>query len=124
MYTDKPEILFESRTGKIPLKRFVMWFLCNTVIWFVGILWLLQGNEQAGNLCAFFVVVQFALSLFTFSKDVVKQLQEKGPSVNIYFNLFIDFAWAGFLAWFGHFWLAGMYLIGGKFMFDAYRQDI
>jgi len=107
----------------VSVKRLVMWFLGNIVIWILAYFWLANGNEYAENYSMFIVWIHFLCSLAVFSKETRKKLQDKGPSVNMNFNLVVDCIYGFVLATFGFYLLAGLYIVGSKFQNEAYTMD-
>ncbi len=106
-----------------PVKRLVRWLrwaVFNLAIFIPAYYWLAKGNELAGNYTVFMVYLHFVCSLVVFHKETVEKLKDKGCSVHPLFNLFIDFCFGLVLATLGHWWLAIVYILGGKFQQEIY----
>ena len=110
----------ETAPHKVDIKRLVMWFLGNIVIWIPAYYWLVEQNVYATNYCIFVVWVHFFCSLVVFSKKTCRDLQKKGPSVNMKFNLGIDCICGLILATFGFYLFACLYIVGSMFQTEVY----
>lgn len=113
----------ETAPHKVDVKRLVMWFLGNIVIWIPAYYWLIEQNVYATNYCIFVVWIHFLCSLAVFDKKVCKELQKEGPSVNVKFNLGIDCVCGLILATFGFYFYAALYIVGSMFQAGAYHCD-
>lgn len=97
-----------------PVARWSVW-LTTTVITFVCLYaWKVRGIDPAGNLFLFwmwFVAAVGCILLLIPRKYAAKTTHPKIPSLQIC-DLATEIILVGLLAWFGHFVLAAVYVVG------------
>jgi len=94
------------------VKRKARWLIQNAVIWVSGALWMVYGNEYAGNLNVFLIWAYFLSSFVVFSDKVAKAMKKAGPAVPYRVDMSVDLVYTLCLATAGHLFLGGIFVLG------------